>query len=385
MKNTFQILTLLLLTSSFAVSAQDFKPYPAPLKGKKIAVMLDNDFQIDEAYYTPLRLREAGADVKIVSHYSPSVKRDNLVVKTDITPKEALKTIWDGVFIVGGFSPIEMREDPDVIRIVKDVNARGGLVAPICHGVTVAVAADILRGKNVTGNVRRHLEFINAGGIWHEEAPIIDGNLITAIGPADNGPMLDAIINWFNGGQAAAKAHLHDPYLKGKRIVVVIDQRYEYTQVKYPRDRLSHNGADVIYVANTAGECREYRGNGSVKADIGAQDASNDRFDALILVGGWAADTYRGYPDVRQFITKNLKNGVLVASINWGHTALVDAKICGGYSFACTPGMANDIKNAGGAPVLAPVHRDRNLITCARDEDMPELMRYVVGYLTTVK
>ncbi len=380
---------MVLLACMFGVStvagAQEFKPWPAPLKGKKIAVFLDNDFQIDEAFYTPLRLKEAGAEIKVVSHYSPSVVRDNFVVKTDITPKEALKTAWDGIFIVGGFCPMEMREDPDVIKIMRDTNKRGALVAPICHGVTVAVTADILKGKNITGNLRRHQEFINAGGIWHDEAPQIDGNLITAIGPADNGPMLDAIIHWFNGGETAAKAHLKDQYLKGKKVAILIDQRFDYVQAKYPRDRLTQNGADVTIVANTTTECKEHRGVGGLKVDIGAQDASNERYDAIILTGGWAADTYRGYPDVRTFINKNLKNGVLVASINWGHTAFIDGNSVRGYSFAVTPGMANDIRNAGGVPVLEPVHRDRNLITCARDEDMPELMRYVVGYLTSVK
>ncbi len=373
-----------MLALAATVSAQDFKPAPAPLKGKKIAVMLDNDFQIDEAYYTPLRLKEAGADIKIVSHY-PVVTREGLSVKTDITPKQAVGTLWDGIFIVGGFCPMEMREDPDVIKIVQDTNKRGALVAPICHGVTVAVAADILRGKNLTGNVRRHQEFINAGGIWHDDAPQIDGNLITAIGPADNGTMLDAIIAWFNGGEASAKAHTKDPYLKGKKIAVLIDQRFDYRQAKYPRDRLSQNGADITIVANSVTECKEYRGVGSMKVDIGAQDASNERYDAIILTGGWAADTYRGYPDVRTFVNKNLKNGALIASINWAHTVFIDGNSVKGYSFACTPGMANDIRNAGGTPVLAAVHRDRNLITCARDEDMPELMRYVVGYLTALK
>ena len=74
-----------------------------------------------------------------------------------------------------------------------------------------------------------------------------------------------------------------------------------------------------------------------------------------------------------------------MASINWGHTLLLSADICKGYEIATTWGMQNDIENAGGKPVLKPVHRDRNLITCATDEDMPELMRYVVGYLTTMK
>jgi len=251
--------------------------------------------------------------------------------------------------------------------------------------VTVAVTADILKGKNLTGNVRRHQEFINAGGIWHEEAPQIDGNLITAIGPADNGPMLDAIIHWFNGGEAAAKTHTKDQYLKGKRVAVLIDQRFDYRQAKYPRDRLGHNGADIVIVANSTTECREYRGVGTMKVDINAPDASSERYDAIILTGGWAADTYRGYPDVLTFINKNLKNGVMIASINWGHTAFIDGSSVKGYSFACTPGMANDIRNAGGTPVLKPVNVDRNLITCARDEDMPELMRYLTGYLAGTK
>ncbi len=75
----------------------------------------------------------------------------------------------------------------------------------------------------------------------------------------------------------------------------------------------------------------------------------------------------------------------MIASINWGHTAFIDGSSVKGYSFACTPGMANDIRNAGGTPVLKPVNVDRNLITCARDEDMPELMRYVTGYLAGTK
>ncbi len=197
--------------------------------------------------------------------------------------------------------------------------------------------------------------------------------------------MLDAIINWFNGGEEAARAHTKDQYLKGRKIAIVIDQRFDYRQAKYPYDRLVQNGAEVTIVANTSGECKEYRGVGTVKADISAKEALNRKYDAVILTGGWAADTYRGYPDVRAFINKNLKEDVLIASINWGHTALIDGNSVKGYSFAATQGMANDIRNAGGTPVLQPVHRDRNLVTCAKDEDLPELMRYVTGYLTTVK
>lgn len=48
-------------------------------------------------------------------------------------------------------------------------------------------------------------------------------------------------------------------------------------------------------------------------------------------------------------------------------------------------GYAERYQESGGTLVLKPAHNDSNFITCASDDDMPELMRYVVGYLTTMK
>jgi len=394
MKKNIPVTALLLLAAtvflSSHASAQAAKPYPVDLTGKKIAIFVDNQYQVGEAYYTPLRFEEAGAEVTIVSHDVPMAHRfrPNFVhyMKTDITPKEALRTKWDGAIVIGGFAPLIMREDPDIIKILQDVNSRKGMISAICHGVCVLVTADLIRGKNVTGNVPRSIEFTNAGATYHEIAPQVDDNVITAIGPGDNGPYLDAMIHWFKGGEAAAKAHQNDQYLKGKKVAIVIDNRYEYSQVVYPSVRLRHNGASVYIIANKEGEYTEYRNVlGTTKADITAQDAINEQFDAIILVGHYSADTYRRHADVRQLVTRQMQRGTLIASINWGHTAFIQAKIANGYSFACTWGMQNDIKNAGGTPLLKPVHRDRNLITCASDDDLPLLMQYLVSALVIGK
>jgi len=393
MKRACVLITVLFVAAGAfmpAAAAGDVKAYPVDLTGRKIAILLDNRYQVGEAYYTPLRFREAGAEVTIVSHDVPLAHRyrPNFIhyMKTDITPKEALNTKWDGIVVIGGFSPLYMREDPDVIRLVKDTDARGGMVSAICHGVCVLVTADVIRGKHVTGNVPRSIEFTNAGAVFHDTAPQVDGNIITAIGPGDNGPYLDAMVHWFDGGEKAAKEHQYDQYLKGKKVAIVIDNRYEFSQVTYPAVRLRHNGASVYFIANKEGEYREYRGvMGPTKCDMTAQDAVNERFDAVILVGHYAADTYRRHADVRQFLARQMQRGTLVASINWGHTLFIQSKLARGYEFACTWGMQNDIRNAGGKPVLEPVHRDRNLITCASDDDMPHLMRYLVAALVSGK
>ena len=384
MRTNIRILSTLFILNLLIVcdcAADDCKPSPPPLQGKKIAVFIDHQYQRDEAYYTPLRLREAGAEVKIVSHYSPQVRRDKHTVETDITPQEAAKIPWDGIVIIGGFSPLEMREDETVIQIIKEVNARQGLVSAICHGVCALVTADIIDGKTVTGNEPRQIEFENAGASFIAKAPQVDGNIITAIGPANNGPYLDAMIHWFSGGEKQAKAKQQETYLAGRNIAIVIDNRYDYDQVNYPLVRLQHNGAKVVFVAKSKGQYVEYRGVGSPQNAMGIEEAFQKDFDAVILVGHWAADTYRRDDGVLDFVRSHLSKGTLVGSVNWGHTALISADMCQGYQIAVTPGMQNDIINAGGKAVLKPVQQDRNLVTCARDKDLPELMRTVVEYL----
>ncbi len=380
-------LTMLLTVTAFA---QIEDALPVSIEGKKIAILIDNQYQVGEAYYTPLRFQEAGAEVKIVSHDVPLAHRYRPTfvhyTKTDMTPKEALGTKWDGVVVIGGFAPLTMREDPDIIKLIKDVDSRGGMVSAICHGVCVLVTADILRGKTITGNIPRSIEFTNAGANYKEVAPQVDRNMITAIGPQDNGPYLDAMVHWFSGGEKAALEHQYDQYLKGKRVAIVIDNRYEYSQVEYPVNRLRHNGATVVIVANKEGQYGEYRNVfGPTKADMTAQDAASQQFDAVIIIGHYAADTFRSHADIRQFVTHQMRRNTLIASINWGHTVFIQADIAKGYSFATTWGMQNDITNAGGKAVLAPAHRDRNLITCASDEDLPYLMRLLVNALITGK
>lgn len=360
--------------------------YPAPLlTGKRIALLVDDHFQIEEALYAFFRLRESGAEVKVVSHHSPAAVRDAYSLPTDMDPSRALAIEWDGIYILGGFSPLEMREDPKAIELVQRCANRGGLVAAICHGVVLLTPTGLLRGRHATGSEARVIEMQNAGAIYHPTAPQIDGNLITAISPGDNGPMLDGMIHWFKGGEAEAKANLMNQYLSGKKVALVLDNRFSLNQYVYPLKRLFHNGADVKVVAAQKNTLNERHQGATCVPDLTAAEAMAADFDAVILTGDWAADTYRRNPEILDFIVKQLRQGKLVASINEGHTALISARVCGGYSFAVTWGSQADIANAGGKPVLRSVVRDRNLITCAREADMGEMIRELVTALVEKK
>ena len=383
----FRISILILLFKIMTGAEAPLGPtFPPPLlEGKKIAILADDHFQIEEALYALFRLKESGAEVKVVSHHSPSAVRDAYLLPTDMDPARALAIDWDAVYILGGFSPLEMREDPKAIELVKRCARRGGLVAAICHGVALLPPTGLLRGRHVTGSEARATELKNAGAIYHDTAPQIDGNLITAISPGDNGPMLDGIIHWLRGGEAEAKANLMNQYLAGKKIAIVLDDRFSLNQYVYPLKRLFHNGAEVKVVAAEKSALKERKQNGVCVPDLTADEARNMEFDAVILTGDWAADAYRRKSGVLQFITKHFRGGGLVASINEGHTALISAGVCGEFAFASTWGMREDIRNAGGEPRAKNVVRDRNLLTCAREEDMPALVRELVASLCSGK
>ena len=78
MKKTLVVFLAVIITASIiapAVFADSFKPYPTPLKGKKIAILLDSQYQVGEAFYAIPRFKEAGAEVKVVSHDVPVAHR----------------------------------------------------------------------------------------------------------------------------------------------------------------------------------------------------------------------------------------------------------------------------------------------------------------------
>src|SRR5260221_7168002 len=82
--------------------------------------------------------------------------------------------------------------------------------------------------------------------------------------------------------------------LAGKRIVLVVEQDFEDSELTGPRDALRSAGATVVVVGPTAGS--EFRGKklGTiVVSDVAAGSLSVNDFDALVIPGGYAPDKMR--------------------------------------------------------------------------------------------
>src|SRR5262249_31612004 len=90
---------------------------------------------------------------------------------------------YDALFLPGGRAPEYLRLNPRVIEIVKSFKQQDKPIAAVCHGVQFLTAADVVRGKKLTGYPACGPEVTQSGGRWQDIAidqATVDGNLITA-------------------------------------------------------------------------------------------------------------------------------------------------------------------------------------------------------------
>ena len=156
------------------------------LKGKKVAILAENMYQEMELWVPYYRLKEEGAEVKVVGPEKKTyTSKLGYPVNADVAAAEVSSKDFDGVVIPGGYAPDMMRRYPAMLKLVKDCFAEGKPVAAICHAGWVPISAGILKGKTATCFFAIKDDMINAGAKYVDEEVVVDGNLITSRKPDD--------------------------------------------------------------------------------------------------------------------------------------------------------------------------------------------------------
>jgi protease I len=170
---------------------------PGALAGRRIAVLVEDEFEDSELVGPLDALRAAGATVTIVGPTAGSQyrgKRSGTVVTADLSAGAAKMTAFDALVIPGGHAPDRMRMRHAMVDLARDAMQAGKPVAAICHGPQVLISANVLRGRTLTCWPSIAIDVKNAGGLYVDKPVVEDGNLITSRKPDDVPQFSDAII-----------------------------------------------------------------------------------------------------------------------------------------------------------------------------------------------
>lgn len=156
------------------------------LKGKHVAVLLEELYEDPEFWYPYYRFLEAGARVTAVS---PEIKeyksKHGYPAKADLAAAAAKAEEFDAVIIPGGYSPDHMRRSKEMVSFLKEAYEKGKVIAAICHGPWMLASVGAAKGRKVTAFISIKDDLINAGAEYVDEEVVRDGNVITSRTPKD--------------------------------------------------------------------------------------------------------------------------------------------------------------------------------------------------------
>lgn len=92
---------------------------------------------------------------------------------------------YDLLVLPGGKAPAKLRNNENLLAIVRYFFQWNKPVAAICHGPQILVTAGVLRGRKATCYKSVAEELKKAGADYQDKEVVVDGNLITARIPAD--------------------------------------------------------------------------------------------------------------------------------------------------------------------------------------------------------
>jgi len=157
------------------------------MAAKKVAILVDEMYQVLEVWYPYYRFLEAGLQVNLVAAEAKKEyhSKEGYPCVSEIAAAQADAADYDCMLVPGGFAPDFMRRSADMIKFANDTVDAGRVVAAICHGGWLLCSTKIYKGRKATCFMAIKDDIINAGAEYIDAECVVDGNLITARKPDD--------------------------------------------------------------------------------------------------------------------------------------------------------------------------------------------------------
>ncbi|QGJ71568.1 Intracellular proteinase pfpI [Planctomycetales bacterium 10988] len=170
--------------------------------------------------------------------------------------------------------------------------------------------------------------------------------------------------------------------LSGQRILMFVGDIYEDLELWYPKLRLQEAGAEVVVAGPKAGEKYAGKHGYPCVSDAALDDMQASDFDGLVVPGGFMPDKLRRDEHVKQLVRDFDAAGKLVAAVCHGGWIPISAGVYQGVKVTGSPGIKDDLVNAGAIWEDAPLVVDRHFVCSRRPDDLPDFCEGIIEVLT---
>jgi protease I len=161
------------------------------LSNLRVAVLATDGFEEVELTKPVQALRDAGAQVHVISPKSGKIQGFNHdekgdTVDVDKSLDEAQPNDYDAVLLPGGaLNADAMRMEPKVQSFLKEMHQAQKPFAMICHAPWEVISADLVKGRTLTSYYTVQDDIRNAGGSWVDKEVVVDENWVSSRRPDD--------------------------------------------------------------------------------------------------------------------------------------------------------------------------------------------------------
>jgi protease I len=175
---------------------------------------------------------------------------------------------------------------------------------------------------------------------------------------------------------------MNEKPLRGVTVAVLVADGFEQIEVMHPIRTLKRAGAKIRVLSLRPGRLRGmnfiWRGR-KLAVDELVANADPQEYAALLLPGGFVSpDLLRQSEPAREFVEAIDRLGRPIAVICHGPQVLISAGLVAGRRLTSWPGIADDVRNAGGSWEDADVVRDGNWVSSRGPQDLFAFERAMV-------
>lgn len=166
-----------------------------------------------------------------------------------------------------------------------------------------------------------------------------------------------------------------------KRILIFVGDDYEDLELWYPKLRLIEAGMHVTVAGQQSGKLYVGKNGYPCTSDALISDMESADFHGVLCAGGWMPDKLRRDPKVLSLTKEFAAAGKMVAAICHGGWIPISANVYRGVKVTGSPGIKDDLINAGGIYEDSAVTVDRHFVSSRKPDDLPQFCQGMLQVL----